>query len=150
MIRYAAMTDVDKALFCSLLNYFRTVRFTGIKKLSDGELVAMVGYDDWTSNSVQMHVWLKNARALDRTFIRECFRYPFETVGVGIVIGVTPCNNVAALELNRRLGYRRLLTVKDGFALGTDLAIQEMRREECRWLTRRVTHGRKERRTSDT
>lgn len=138
-----AMTDVDKALLCSLLSYYRTVRLRGIKRVVAGELLAMVGFDDWTSNSVQMHVWLKNPHAISRDLICECFRYAYEVANVGIVIGVTPCNNTAALELNRRLGFRRVYTLKDGFALGTDLAIQELRREECRWLRHReVPSGR--------
>lgn len=138
------MVEYDKEVFCSLLNYHRTDRFNGIKLEKDGYIVAMVGFDDWTANSVQIHVWSAFPGAITRRFIVECLEYVYITNGRGIVIGVTACNNVAALELNRRIGFRRVHTIKDGYALGTDLAIQEMRHEECRWLRKReVLGGRK-------
>lgn len=145
-----AMNSVDTALFCSYIHYNRTVRFKGIKRVENGLVVAMVGFDDWTHNSVQMHVWTNGSkRALTRRFLQEVFWYAFVTCKLGIVITVVACNNDAALRLTAKAGFRRLLTVKDGYALGTDLAIQEMRREECRWLSG-VPNGRQERRTSST
>lgn len=143
------MLEYDKELFCKLLDYHRTERFNGIKIEKDGDIAAMVGFDDWTANSVQIHIWSAFPGAITRKFISECLVYAYITNGRGIVIGVTACNNVAALELNRRIGFRRVHTIKDGYALGTDLAIQEMRREECRWLRKReVLGGRKEFNTS--
>lgn len=141
MIR--AMTDVEKFTFCSLLDYHRTVRFRGIVRAISGNIVAMVGFDDFTYNSCQMHVWSIGPGGLSRVFISECFRYVFDVCGLGIAITVIPCHNAASLELTRRLGFTRLLTIPDGYALGTDLAIQEMRRDTCRWLVR-VPRGRKE------
>lgn len=128
------MDSMDKARFSELISYHRTVRFRGIKRVIDNEIVAMVGFDDWTPNSVQMHVW--SSRGLSRDFISECFRYAFSYVGIAFT--TVRCNNTASLELTRRLGFRQILIVKDGYALGTDLAIQEMRREECRWIRQEV------------
>lgn len=136
MIR--AMTDAEKSVFCKLNSYYPTTRFKGIIRIVGEKRMAMVGFDDFTYNSCQMHIAMRNAHGLSRYFIGECFRYVFQTCNLGLVIGVTPCNNTRALELNRRLGFRRILTIQDGYALGTDLAIQEMRREECRWLTKRI------------
>jgi hypothetical protein len=144
----ASMNDVDKALFCALLHYHRTQRFRGVKQLdNEGVINAMVGYDDWTPNAVQIHIWTRDRKALTRRFISECFIYPFVFVGVGVAIVVTPCNNAPVLELVKRLGFTRKLTIRDGYDLGTDLAIQEMRREDCRWLAR-IPSGWKERSTS--
>lgn len=127
----------DKERFCELLSVHRTSHFRGIKKTSpDVGITAMVGFDNWAPNSVFIHVWILGPKYLSRSFIRECLSYAFETCGVGIVIGVTPCNNAAALELNRRIGFNLLLTVKDGYALGIDTAVQELRKEDCRWLTK--------------
>lgn len=139
----APMTDVDKVLFYALVSMCPTSKFTGIKQVGhDGKPDVLVGYDCWTFNSVEMHCWVRSPRAINRLTIQEVFRYPFNQVGVGIAIGITPCNNAPALELNRRLGFRRVLTIKDGYAIGTDLAIQELRKEECRWLEMKVPNGR--------
>ena len=140
--RILPMDEVDKELFCHILEIYRTPNFRGIKKIEGNVAVGMVGYDNWLPNSVMMHVWMHSPKVVDRLFIRESFRYPFVEVGVGIAIGATPCNNERALELNRRLGFRRVHIIKDGYALGTDLAIQELRKEDCRWIG--VPNGRKE------
>lgn len=145
------MDDADKLHFSALLSYHRTTQFKGIKQVEeDGRRSAMVGFDDWTANSAQMHVWIENPKAMNRQLIRECLHYLFITCDRGIAIGVTPCNNVASLEFNRKLGFEHLLTIKDGYALGTDIAIQELRREKCRWLRMRVPSGREEQHTSST
>lgn len=145
MRTWLAMTDTDKKVFCKLLDYHKTEQLKGIKQVEeDGRITAIVGFDDWTANSAQMHVWIESPQAMNRTLIVECLRYLFITCDRGIAIGVTPCNNEPALEFNRRLGFNRLVTIKDGYALGTDIAIQELRRENCRWLRMRVPSGRKE------
>lgn len=136
MIR--AMNSVDTAVFCDLLSYHRTVRFRGLVSIIDGKRRAMVGYDDFTENSAQGHIWVGGKNGLTANFLRECFTYAYITCNLGLLITVVRCNNAASLELTQRLGFRRILTIKDGYALGTDLAIQEMRREECRWLTRSI------------
>lgn len=125
---------------CRYLDYHRTERLRGITKLSDGMPVVLLGFDDFAPNSVQMHVWIKEAQYFTRDFLRAAFSYPFEELNLGIVFTVVACNNELALNITRKAGFKRIVTVKDGYALGTDLAIQEMRRETCRWL-RRVPNG---------
>lgn len=144
------MNDMDIFDFCDKLAYHKTDRFKGVKQVeADGHRSIMVGFDDWTGNSAQMHVWIESPKALNRTVIIECMHYLFITCNRGIAIGVTPCNNIAALEFNRRIGFKRLLTIKDGDALGTDIAIQELRREDCRWLKMRIPSGREVEYTSN-
>jgi hypothetical protein len=130
----------DLAEFMSATSYVPTQNFKGIKLTTvDGELRAMVGYDFWTHNAVQMHIWIKHPEAyLDREFIQEAFSYPFNN-GRNLVIGVTPGDNKRALEFNRKIGFVETYRVKDGWSLGTDMVIQEMRLDQCRWLPRRIT-----------
>lgn len=139
MIKAAEIHDEQE--FMSATGYKPTPLFKAIKLVSDaGELQAMVGYDFWTLNAVQMHIWIKHPEAyLSREFIQEGFGYPFNS-GRNLVIGVTPGDNTRALEFNRKIGFRETYRIKDGWSLGTDMVIQEMRRDECRWLPRRVDH----------
>ena len=90
-----------------------------------------------------MHIWVDSPKALTRKYIQEVFNYVFTTCGVGVAIGVTPCNNTRALELNKRVGFVEVCRIKDGYALGTDSAIQVMRREECRWIVQKDSHERR-------
>ncbi len=130
----ARMTKWDEEEFCRLISYHKSDRFQGIKRVVDGETVAMVGLDDWTENSVEAHIWLRDPHGFSKLFIREVFRHIFVVCKRGLVIVVIPCNNVASLEMNQRLGFRVNTYIKDGYAVGTDLAILELRREDCRWL----------------
>ena len=129
-----AMNESDKDFWDGVMNFSRTPRFRGIKRTVNGTIVSMVGFDDWSGNCVTIHVWSK--KGLTRRFISECFKYVFTHVGV--VIAPVRCNNAPSLELVRRLGFRELAVIKDGWTLGTDLAIQEMRRETCRWISQEV------------
>lgn len=134
----SAATAQEIAYFCSLINYYPTSNFRAIKLVKSGRVLAVTGYDYWTPNCVEMHIWIQSPKAFwSRKFIQECFRYPFEICNRGIVIGVTPGDNRRALEFNRRVGFKEVHRVKDGWSLGTDVVIQEMRKEHCRWLKQR-------------
>lgn len=125
----------ETAYFCELLKLRPTSNFRGIKLTKDDKVLAVAGYDDFTLNAVQMHIWIANPKGFwSKQFIQECFRFPFEICNLGIVIGVTPGDNTRALEFNRRVGLKETYRVKDGWSPGTDMVIQEMRREHCRWI----------------
>jgi hypothetical protein len=132
-----AANDADIQLFKEATSYHCTDQFKAIVLRVKGEIHAMTGYDFWTPNAVQMHIWIKHPEAyLSKEFIQECFGYPFGS-GRNLVIGVTPGDNERALEFNRKIGFKEAHRIKDGWSLGTDMVIQEMRRDECRWLSRR-------------
>jgi hypothetical protein len=107
-----------------------------MKQIRHGKIYGFVGYDHWTENAVEMHIWLQGKHALTRKLLREAFTFPFVTCNKGVVIGVTPGNNASALEFNRSVGFKETYRIRDGWSLGTDMVIQEMRRDECRWLRR--------------
>lgn len=137
-----AADDADIALFIAATSYNPTSQFKAIKLVNEeGEIQAMAGYDYWTPNAVQMHIWIQHPEAyLSKEFVQEGFGYPFNS-GRNLVIGVTPGDNTRALDFNRKLGFKETHRIKDGWSLGTDMVIQEMRRDECRWIPRRNGHG---------
>lgn len=123
--------------FIRAISYSRTGGFRAIGQINDyWELVACVGYDCWTPNSVQMHIWIPKPKEVSRRFFQEGFRYPFEMCRKGLVVGLTPGNNAAALHFNRRVGFKEVYRMKDAWDKGIDVVVQEMRREDCRWLRR--------------
>lgn len=133
-------TPEDKALFVEAISYSPTDQFKAITLKVDGEIHAMAGYDYWTHNAVQMHIWIKHPEAyLSKEFIQEAFGYPFSS-GRNLVIGVTPGDNTRALSFNRKIGFVEKYRIKDGWSLGTDMVIQELRREDCRWFSRSTRH----------
>lgn len=135
----SATTPEDNLRFCAAISYSPTKDFKGVKLERAGQLIILAGYDYWTPNAVQMHIWIPNPSGFSsREFIREAFRYPFEDGQRKIVVGVTPGDNALALEFNRRIGFHVKHRIIDGWADGVDMVIQELRRDECRWLFKRA------------
>jgi RimJ/RimL family protein N-acetyltransferase len=136
-MRVERMDENQARQFLSTISYSPTGHFKGIVQLNDYyEIVAAVGYDHWTPNSVQLHIWIPRPAEMCRTFLREGFRYPFEIGRKGLVVGLTPSNNAAALNFNRRVGFKEVYRMKDAWDKGVDVVVQEMRKENCRWLRR--------------
>lgn len=101
-----------------------------------GKVYGMVAYDGWTENSVQAHMAVV-APLVWRRLLPAVFRYPFEECGKGLLLGVVPSHNEASARMCQRLGFRLAHRVVDGWAPEDDLLLFELRRENCRWLTRR-------------
>ena len=111
-----------------------STEFRAIEALdASGEIRGMVGYDDWTPNSVQMHVAI-DTPIVTRALVRPAFVYPFIEAGRKVVIGVTPSDRERALVFNKRLGFHETMRLHNGYADGVDLVFQLMTRDECRWL----------------
>jgi len=100
----------------------------------DGTIACAVAYNAWTAHACWMHVAFDGPHSLDRAFWRAAFDYPFCTVGLEAVYGLTPKGNDEANAINPRLGFRKI-------AETVDCVMYEMRHNECRWL-KGVKHGR--------
>jgi hypothetical protein len=89
----------------------------------------MIGYASWTDNSVQMHMALDGPAAV-KALLGPAFEYPFLEGEKKMVIGITPSDNVRALQFNRHVGFREVYREADAFADGVDLVVQRMTRDE--------------------
>lgn len=145
VIERATRSDLEH--LCKMLPYNPTSGLRGISRWKGDSLLAVAGFDNWTDNSVFLHVWSVGPRAWSRLYLQEIFRYCFEICNKGLAIAITQGDNARTLEFCRRVGFVEAHRMKDGWKLGTDLVIQEMRREECRWL-RRMDNGRNFKSTS--
>jgi hypothetical protein len=108
----------------------------------DGTIAAAVGYNGWGPDSVWMHVAFDGPHSLTRGLWRAAFEYPFKTVGVSAVYGLTPKHLEEANKMNEKLGFQRISETVDAI-------IWEMRGENCRWIKERK-HGRQGISTSTT
>lgn len=96
---------------------------------------AMVIYDGWTHNAVQVHVYSRGpAHLLRRDFLLEIFSYPFIQCGKGLIYTITPGNAEDSLAVSKALGFSEVFRQKDGWSEGVDMIYKEMRRDECRYL----------------
>lgn len=98
-----------------------------------GRIRGVVAYDCWTENAVQAHMAV-DAPVVWRSLLPSVFTYPFLEAGKGLLLGIIPANNERSCNMTQRLGFREAYRVLDGWAVGVDLVVHEMRRHECRWL----------------
>lgn len=127
-------SKLDLVLFGQMVQYSPTNDATGIKLVADGKITAMVAYDHWTPNAVQLHICITDPKSFSRSFIREALAYPFVQAGRELLIGVTPSDNEEALEFNRRIGFVQKYRILNGWEDGVDMVVQELRKSDCKWL----------------
>lgn len=136
MIR--AGTDDEILAICDVIGYAPSQDATAvILEKDDGTPGAAAIYDHWTHSGVQMHAWSDGPQyVFNPEFVREMFAYIFEQIEPPkmLAIAVTPCDNSPSLALAKFLGFTEICRIRDGWKPGTDMVIQELRRENCRFL----------------
>lgn len=132
MIR--SLHDWELNHVASQMEYAPTNGVRSVAIVENRKLLAAVLYDHWCHNSVNVHVYSVSAKGLlNPEFVREMFHYPFNLCGRGLLLAITP-GDAASIPVARALGFRQTHRIKDGWKVGVDLVVQEMRKEECRWL----------------
>ena len=106
---------------------------TCIGQQKDGNLVAVVGYCGFRSKSCVCHIASVGENWMSKDFLWAIFDYPFNKLGVSVILGQVCGSNESALKLNRHLGFKVIAEIPDAHMDG-DLVIMAMRREDCRWL----------------
>jgi len=115
-----------------------------------GMIIAGCVYQNYTKADIHMHVAaLPDKRWLNRPFLGECFRYPFEQLGCKRVTGLVPSKNTDAQRFDEHLGFIYEGRIRQILPDGDDLIIYGMLREECRFLKVGLNHGRKQFGTHD-
>jgi len=114
---------------------------TAIMLFDDNVLRACVAYTDYDEVNLGMHIASDGSRRwLTREYLRACFGYPFEQLGVRRVTGLVAASNPAALRFDTHLGFRMEGRLRHAAQDGSDLLVLGMLRGECRYL-RDSEHG---------
>ena len=100
----------------------------------DGELIAVVGYNQFTQENCQIHVASTSVYWLSKLLLFAIFDYPFNKVGVKVILAPILKDNVKSLNLCRKLGFVVAETTND-------LVIMSMRRNQCKWLQQGEGNG---------
>ncbi len=102
------------------------------------EIYGIVVLDSWTENSCQIHVAIDRPICLKYGFWDEVCRYVFLESGRGIIYGITPEDNHKALKFNAHIGLQELYRLKDAYAIGIDMIVQEFRKEDYEQISSRA------------
>lgn len=95
-----------------------------------GNVRGMVLYDAWTENAVQVHIAVETPMAW-RALLPAGLEYPFLQAKRGIIIGIISGQNRASLAFARRIGFREVARIPDGYRVGEEMVVFQLRREDC-------------------
>ena len=107
-----------------------------ISRVRGGELLGGVIYQNFTHESIAMHVAGFSKQWLTRDLIWVCFHYPFEQLGVKRIFGQVPETNTTALHFDYWFGFKYLTKV-DGVFPDGGVIVLVLEKEDCRWLKHR-------------
>ena len=99
----------------------------------DGEVKAVVAFDNILDKSCMMHTAAIVPNWISKDLLWACFDYPFNILKVKVILASVASTNEEALKLDRHLGFVDKAYIEDAHIDG-DLVILAMRRENCRWL----------------
>ena len=102
----------------------------GIVAWRGREIQAMAIMDTWATNSCQIHIVVDNPMVFRHGFKEKVLDYIFLTCNRGIVYGLTPADNKKALRFSKHIGFEHCMNLKDGYKIGIDLVLQEIRKEK--------------------
>ena len=97
-----------------------------------GRTLAQIAAEGWTPNAVRLHIAVDEPIAL-RDLLRAAAIWIFQQAGKRVAIGVVKGDHARSLRLAKRIGFREVYRVRDGWAEGVDLVALELRKEWCRW-----------------
>ena len=105
----------------------------GIEAVAGDVVRGMVVFDGFTETLAQVHVALDTPRAAIH-LLRPALQYAFLQAGRLALVAFLDARNTRAVLLARGVGFQEVYREPDGVALGADLILFRMRREECRYL----------------
>jgi hypothetical protein len=81
-----------------------------------------------------MHSAIDDPKAINRTFLRAIFEYPFVQCKLTHVIAIVSANNDRAMSIDKRLGFEEFASLSGAGLEGEDLVLLQMERSKCQWL----------------
>lgn len=109
--------------------------FTALLVEKDGDILAAVIYNNFSSNSLDMHVASVEGRNwLSKSFLSAVFGYPFIQLGLGRVTAKIGEDNLKAKRFLEHLGFTHEGTHPEGWERGIPLLSFGLLREQCRFL----------------
>lgn len=106
----------------------------GLVALRGQRLVAAAVFDSWSPNSCQSHIIIEDPFVLRHGFLNWAMNLVFVYNKRNLMTGLTPADNAKALKFNKHIGLREVYRIPEGYKPGVDFVLQEMRKDECRWL----------------
>jgi RimJ/RimL family protein N-acetyltransferase len=111
-----------------------TLAFGSVSSRED-KLIGVVTFQGFVGRTCTLHV-AGDGNWLTRHLIWQTFNTAFRLAGLLSIIAPVAGNNARALEFDKRLGFKEVHRVIDGWADGVDLIFLELKRQDCVWLAK--------------
>jgi L-amino acid N-acyltransferase YncA len=132
--------DYQKEWASNLLNLPLPNDAICLGQVINGKLRACVVYCNFQGKSCQTHICSTGKHWMSKEYLWAMFDYPFEKLGLKVILAVIAGSNEKSLKLSRKLGFKDVAKIPDAHDDG-DLVILTMRPDECRWLTLGARNG---------
>lgn len=100
----------------------------------NGDIIAGVVYDGYVKGArCSMHCSGIGKKWLSRKFLWMCFDFPFNQLGVKVIINPVDSINEASARFTEHCGFTQHASIKNGCG-DSDLLIYTLHRDDCRWL----------------
>jgi hypothetical protein len=100
----------------------------------DGNLVAAVVYDTFSTNSCFVHLASGARKWMSPEFAQVAMAYPFIQCGFPRISCIVSEANFLSIRFTRLFGWTQEGVLRKAGPTGEDLILFGMLREECRWL----------------
>jgi L-amino acid N-acyltransferase YncA len=98
-------------------------------------LMGVVAFNGFWGHVCTMHT-AGEGNWISRKLIWRSFDYPFRQLGLRAVLAPVAASNERALRFDRKIGFKEVHRVSEGWDAGDDLIVLQLLREDCHWLPR--------------
>lgn len=103
-------------------------------RIIDGKFAGGVIFNDYTHESIGLHVGANRGNWINRDMLWVTFDYPFRLLKVKRLFGQVPESNIWARKFNEKLGFRVVARVEGVYPNDIACLVMRMDREDCKYL----------------
>jgi hypothetical protein len=101
-----------------------------------------VVYTGYLGAAIILHMAGNETNWATRDFLWMVYDYAFNQLGVRKLLGIVSANNLRALQIDLRMGFKVEAKLAEVFPDGSDALIVSMVKRDCKWLRIRPRHYR--------
>lgn len=111
---------------------FDLVQTIGLEQ--DGKITAVIGYNYFNDVSCHVHVYIKKGVWIPKQFLWFAFYYPFNQLGLQVIVGLFNSSNGSVLKLANRFNFKQRCELPE-----INMMLFTLKKEDCKIL--RNHHG---------
>jgi hypothetical protein len=131
-VRYRPLVPADMLTVRQYMPFSPSQNTRGIVAYDPDEQATLAIFiaQEWTATSVQVHQVIIKPLVIRHGWFGEIAEWIFLKAARRTMYASVPGNNEKALALNKKLGFKEVVRLKDAYDFGVDFVIMELRRED--------------------